>query len=360
MVVVRFKKGVLMNGRSVFWKRLFIVQSTLLLGACGGGSDSNNCVSAIAGLCASLGASGSAAQPGAAAANAALFTTAPSKITLASGGSATYTIGGGTAPYTATSGNAAVLTATASGTTLTLSSTSAGPAQVAVVDSTGKNVTIDVTVLGKGQFGIPPSVFPASLKTSDCTTNIPFIFTGGTAPYTILTSDNVVVPVSVAQPLGPDSYFLASIRSLFLVPDVIDPVTGQKKVFVPRIETVTVLDSQSQVATATISVESAHEPCADNPLLQAGPASANAHVTEVLAFQITGGQAPFTATSSDVSIVTVPVGNLPAAAVPVGDQPAFTLNAKAAPSNRTTQATALLTVTSSDGQKANIRFTVLP
>ena len=350
-----------MNGRSMFWKRFFILQSTLVLGACGGGgsSDSANCVSAIAGLCANLGAGGSTTQPGSAAIST-LFTTAPSKITLASGGSANYTIGGGVAPYTATSGNTAVVSATASGTNLAISSTSAGPAQIAVVDSAGKTVTIDVTVLGKGQIGIPPSIFPASLKTSDCTTNIPFIFTGGTAPYTVLSSDNVVVPVSVAQPFGPDNYFLASIRSLFLVPDVIDPQTGQKKVFVPRIETVTVLDSQSQVATATISVEFAHETCADNPLLQTSPASANAHVTEVLAFQITGGQAPFTVATSDASIVRVPAGNLPAATIPVGNLPAFTLNAQATPSNRTTQATALLTITSSDGQKANIRFTVLP
>ena len=341
-----------MNGGSISWKRLFIVQSALVLGACGGGGSSDHassCVSGIAGLCSILNPGGSNTPAGAAAIST-LFTTAPSKITLASGGTANYTIGGGTAPYTATSGNTAVATATASGTNLAISSTSAGLAPVAVIDATGKTVTIDVTVLGKGQTGTPPSIFPASLKTSDCTTNIPFIFTGGTAPYTVLTSDNVVVPVSVAQPFGPDSYFLASIRSLFLVPDTFDPVTGKKTVVVPRIETVTVLDSQSQVATATISVESAHEPCADNPLLQTSPASANAHVTEVLAFQITGGQAPFTVTSTDANIVKVPVGNLPAP----------TFNAQATPSNRTTQATALLTITSADGQKANIRFTVLP
>ena len=190
-----------MNGTSMFWKRFLIVQSTLVLGACGGGgsSDSANCVSAIAGLCASLGAGGVATQPGAAAI-ATLFTTAPSKITLASGSSANYTIGGGTAPYTATSGNTAVITATASGTTLAISSTSAGPAQVAVVDSSGKNVTIDVTVLAKGQTAAAPSIFPATVNAGDCTTNIPFVFTGGTAPFTVLTSDNFGVPVSTALP----------------------------------------------------------------------------------------------------------------------------------------------------------------
>ena len=421
-----------MNVRSISWKRLFIIPSTLILGACGGGgsSDPASCVSGVAGLCAALNpnpkpviistlfttapskislafgetanyiisggtapyiatidntsvvsatASGTRLTISSKAEGPAkvvvtdatgktitidvqvfakgqtglpsiLFVTAPTKITLASGGNADYIIGGGSAPYTATSGNTGVVTTTASGTKLSIGSIAAGSTQIAVVDATGKTVTIDVTVLGKGQTGIPPSVFPASLKTSDCTTNIPFIFTGGTAPYTILTSDNVAVPVSLAQPFGSDSYFLASIRSLFLSPDFIDIATGTKTVKIPRTATVTVLDSQSQVASATISIETAHLTCADNPLLQTEPASANAHPSEILAFQITGGQSPYSVTSTDASVVTVPAGNLPAP----------TFNAQAMPSNRTTQGTALLTITSADGQKANIRFTVLP
>ncbi len=332
-----------MNGKSVFWKRLFILQSTLVLGACGGGGSSEpaNCVSAIAGLCASLGAGGGTTQPGSGAI-ATLFTTAPSKITLASGGSANYTIGGGTAPYTATSGNTAVVTATASGTNLAISSTSAGLVPVAVVDSSGKTVTIDVTVLAKGQTGTALSIFPAAVNAGDCTTNIPFVFTGGTAPFTVLTSDNFGVPVGTALPLGPDSYFTASTRT----PRSSIPITF------PYTATVTVLDSQSRAAVSKITIDFpyATPPCPSNALLQTQPASANSRVTEIQTFQITGGQAPFTVTSTDTSIVTVPVGNLPAS----------TLNAQATPSNRTTQATALITVRGVDGQQANIVFTVLP
>ena len=328
-----------MNGRSMFWKRLLIVQSTLALGACGGGSgsDSNNCVSAIAGLCASLGAGSGATQPGAAAAVATLFTTAPSKITLASGGSANYTIGGGTAPYTATSGNTAVVTATASGTTLTISSTSDGLVPVAVVDSSGKTVTIDITVLAKGQTGKALSIFPAAVNAGDCTTNIPFVFTGGTAPFTVLTSDNFGVPVSTALPLGSDSYFTASIKN------------PGSPIF-PYTATVTVLDSQSRTAVAQITTDFLRLPCPANALLQTQPASANMRVTEIQTFQITGGQAPFTVTSGDASIITVPAGPLPAR----------TFDAIATRPGRTTQATALITVKGADSQQANIVFTVFP
>ena len=336
-----------MNDKTICGINCSAVLLALSLGACGGGATNDDvrtqqadCAGGSATACQQLGKSAPVA--------AALFTTAPGAITLTSGGSATYTVGGGNLPYTATSSNTSVVTTTVSGTTLTISSKSAGSAQIALVDSTGKSVTINVTILGKGQTGIPPSIFPASLTVGDCTTNIPFIFTGGSAPYTILTSDNVVILVSTALPLGSDSYFLASIRSLYLSPD--SDVGGIKTVNVPRKATVTVLDSQSQVATATISIASAHPTCADNPLLQTEPASANAHATEILAFQITGGLAPYSVVSSDASIVTVPAGNLPAP----------TFNAQATPSNRSTQATALLTITSADGQKANIRFTVLP
>ena len=333
-----------MNGRSMFWKRLLIVQSTLALGACGGGSgsESNNCVSAIAGLCASLGAGSGATQPGAAAAVATLFTTAPSKITLASGGSANYTIGGGTAPYTATSGNTAVVTATASGTTLTISSTSDGLVPVAVVDSSGKTVIIDVTVLAKGQTGKALSIFPAAVNAGDCTTNIPFVFTGGTAPFTVLTSDNFGVPVSTALPLGPDSFFTASIRT---------PQRSGPPLSFPYTATVTVLDSQSRAAVSNITIDfPAKQPCPANALLQTQPASANMRVTEIQTFQITGGQAPFTVTSGDASIITVPAGPLPAR----------TFDAIATRPGRTTQATALITVKGADSQQANIVFTVFP
>ena len=339
----------------MFWKRFFILQSALVLGACGGGgsSDPANCVSAIAGLCASLGAGGSAAQPGGAAAISALFTTAPSKIALASGGSADYTIGGGVAPYTATSGNTAVATATVSGTKLTISTTSAGVMPVAVVDSAGKTVTIDVTVLAKGQNGVAPSIFPAAINAGDCTTNIPFVFTGGTAPFTVLTSDNFGVPVSAPLPLGPDSYFTASIRT---------PQKSGLPLVYPYTATVTVLDSQSRAAESKITIDFPYKtpPCPSNAQLQTQPASANARVTEIQTFQITGGftlpeKPSYTVKSSDYDTATFKI------ATPSTVATAF-INADNTLSVRAIKVgTALITVTSlTDNQQTNIVFTVLP
>ena len=333
-----------MNGRSISWKRLFVIQSTLVLSACGGGGgggsadQASSCVSGIAGLCSILNPGGGSTLPGAAAIPT-LFTTAPSKITLASGGSASYTIGGGTAPYTATSGNTAVVTATASGANLAISSTSAGPAQVAVVDVNGKTVTIDVTVLAKGQTGTALSVFPAAINAGDCTTNIPFVFTGGTAPFTVFTSDNFGVPVSTALPLGPDSYFTASIKN------PLGPF--------PYIATVTVLDSQSRTAVSKITTDFLRI-CPSNALLQTQPASANTRVTEIQTFQIIGGQPPYTVVSQDFDKLTTPLSTptFATAAINPGNA-SFNVTAKKV-------GTALITLKGADGQQANIVFNVLP
>jgi hypothetical protein len=174
---------------------------------------------------------------------------------------------------------------------------------------------------------------PAKLTLGDCTTNIPFIFSGGAPPYTIFTTDNFRIPVSSAQALGAEFFFLASVGPL-------GPSPVSKTPYPPA--TLTVLDSQQRVATTTLTFDVTHEACPSNPLLQSTPASANAHVTEILAFQIAGGSGTFSATSSNDSIATVV------------EQSASAINvqAKAAGS-------VLITVTSSDGQRTNIHLTVL-
>ena len=315
------------------------------LTACGGGGSNTPCQSTIPGLCSALNPAGSQTSGGTAggASTTALFTTAPTKITLASGGNATYNIGGGSGLYTATSGNTGVVTATASGTTLTINSIAAGSAQIAVVDSTGKTVTIDVTVLAKGQTGTPPSIFPASITAGVCTTNIPFVFTGGTSPFTVLTSDNSAVPVGPALGFGNDNYFTASIKNL--------PSPN------PTTATVTVLDAQSRTATASILVGGSG-PCAKNALLQALPASANARVTEKLTFQITGGIAPYTVTSTNPPGYPTNI----ATAVMNADGISFDVTANSTGGTMALTGAALITVTSAKGddQKANIVFTVFP
>ncbi|MFD2270640.1 hypothetical protein ACFS07_04545 [Undibacterium arcticum] len=175
-------KGVIVNIKAIKLIKTCALFVAVGLGGCGGsgGEPTNvlaaNCASGVAAP-----SSCTAITPATAAIAATLFTTAPSAVTMTSGGSATYTVGGGTAPYTATSGNTSAVTTTLAGTTLTINSIAAtsilaGAVPIAIVDSTGKSVTINVTVLGIGAAGTPPSIFPASITTGDCTTNIPFIF----------------------------------------------------------------------------------------------------------------------------------------------------------------------------------------
>ena len=169
-------------------------------------------------------------------------------------------------------------------------STSVGPAQVAVVDSAGKTVTIDITVLAKGQTDTALSIFPVEINAGDCTTNIPFVFTGGTPPFTVLTSDNFGAPVNTALHFRSDFYFTAGIRN------------PGSPVF-PYKATMTVLDSQSRTAVSEITIDFPRI-CPSNALLQTQPASANTRVTELQTFQIIGGQPPYTVMSRDYDPAT--------------------------------------------------------
>lgn len=193
------------------------------------------------------------------------------------------------------------------------------------------------------------AVYPPAITVGDCTTNIPFVFTGGVAPFTIFTSDNFHAPVSSALPLGANSYFMTSVDLL----KAGQPASGAPTSFI-----VTVLDSQSKTATAKIIVPSAAS-CPANPLLRLVSASQNAHVTEKLAIQIAGGNgagtygsvpANYVFTDESTSFIPKPVSTIAA----VSDISPTSINVQAL-----AVGTTLLTVTSTDGQKASIRFTVL-
>lgn len=301
-----------------------ILMAPLVLVACGGG-DSAVCNNPNPAVCAKVGSAAVDSPPAA----VTLFTTAPTAVTLTAGTGVTYGVGGGTPPYTATSGNPNVGKASMSGTILSISSIAPGTAPIAVVDSLGKTVNIALTVLAQGQAGAPLSISPAALTVGDCTTNIPFVFMGGVAPYTVFTSDNFSVPVSSALALGANSYFTATIKAG--APDAV----------------LTVLDSQSQSATSTITVPVKHATCPDNPLLQISPASANFRPTEILAFQVAGGppvppvlQIVFT----DPTVAEVVLNNTGTS---------FTVRALKV-------GTTLMTVTTLDKQNSNVTLTVLP
>ncbi|MGJ7913855.1 beta strand repeat-containing protein [Massilia sp. LXY-6] len=286
-----------------------------------------------------------------------LFITAPTDITLPYAGAASYLIAGGVPPYTASSSSPTVVTASVSGTSLNVTpqwqqSSPSTPATVTVVDAKGRRVQTNVTVLGRGQSGSIPAILPASITVSDCTTNIPFVFFGGTPPFTVYSGDNSHVPVSAALPFGTNWYFTASVRVLpfsALVPD-------------PFRTTLTVVDSQSKTATVEVLVPgSSVRTCPSNPILEVVAGSTVAKETEQISFQITGGTPPYKVESKNFlpfntsqAYISTPTGDLPG-----NSFIATALSTGSAVTGELT-GTAMITVISRDGQQKNVVLTVYP
>ncbi|MDQ9168922.1 hypothetical protein Q8A64_00705 [Oxalobacteraceae bacterium R-40] len=327
--------------------KMGLLAVTFGLTACGGGGSSERdeilasaCENGNASACGQVKNNSNVGSNGGT--PSALYTTAPSAITLTAGRPATYTVGGGVAPYRVTSSNTVTVTATIQGSTLTINPVATSepresggfdPTNIVVTDATGKSTAIAVTVPIRGQ-GMQLSVLPRLLTIGDCVTNIPFVFSGGTPPFRILTTDNEAISVTAVQQLGNDHYYLATIG----------PVGTW---ITPLVHTLTVLDSQSRAAVTEITIPAflGHTSCPDNgPLLQAIPSSANAHVSQILTFELRGGDGTFSPpTSSNDSIASV-VSQTGAS---------FMVQARS-------PGTALITVASGDGQRANIRFIVMP
>ena len=143
------------------------------------------------------------------------------------------------------------------------------------------------------------AVAPASITIGNCTTGVPFIFRGGQPPYTVFTSNNFAVPVSAPLPLDANrSYFFADVHFA--------PTTDPDR----RIEitsTVTVLDSQSQTAAATITTPVTFDGCTPNrPPFEALPESANFRTSEERVFDLSGGSGAVpTVTFADVGVARV-------------------------------------------------------
>lgn len=289
-----------------------------------------------------------------------LFITAPTDITLPYAGAVSYFIAGGVPPYTASSSSPTAVVASVNGTSLNLTtqwqqSATSTPAAVTVVDAKGHRVQTNVTVLGRGESGSIPTILPASITVSDCTTNIPFVFFGGTPPFTIYSGDSVHVPVSAPLPFGANSYFTASVRALPL---------GGVAAFIsdPFKTTLTVLDSQSKMATAEVLVPvSSMRTCPSNPILEVVAGSTVAKVSERISFQITGGVPPYTITSKNYLPTnnTQPFVSTDSQASADSNEK-YSFVATALSTGGAPTATAMITVASGDGQQKNLVLTVYP
>lgn len=126
----------------------------------------------------------------------ALYTTAPSTLTLAAGSAPTYAIEGGTAPYVASTSNSDVAQASiVSGNQLQIRGISAGVADIIVFDRAGTSIKVSATV-GGGTGTVPLySTAPDAITVMIGATPT-YNIAGGAAPYTVTSSNVAVATVS--------------------------------------------------------------------------------------------------------------------------------------------------------------------
>ena len=126
----------------------------------------------------------------------ALYTTAPTGgVTIATAGSGVYTVGGGTAGYSANTSNAAVATAALVDSTLTITGVSGGSATVEVRDAAGATVSVTVTVTPASTaelFTTAPNAVTVTVGAAQS-----YSIRGGTAPYTVVSSNTAVSPATL-------------------------------------------------------------------------------------------------------------------------------------------------------------------
>ena len=126
-----------------------------------------------------------------------LFTTAPGSLTTVVGAAQEFSISGGTSPYTAASDNATIATASINGSSLTIGGVASGIAGVLVRDARGASVAISVTVKSatlRDLFTTAASKLVVSIGSASAQT---YVVGGGTAPYTVTSSNAGVVSVGL-------------------------------------------------------------------------------------------------------------------------------------------------------------------
>jgi hypothetical protein len=124
----------------------------------------------------------------------ALFTNAPSALTLQTSVTGSYLVSGGTPPYSAIPSNPSVVDSIVTGNNLSITGKVAGNAKVTISDSKGNKLPdIDVTVSGGTTltlFTTAPSAITMATGSQPS-----YTISGGVAPYTVISSNAGVVSV---------------------------------------------------------------------------------------------------------------------------------------------------------------------
>jgi hypothetical protein len=209
--------------------------------------------------------------------NVPLYTTAPATLLLSNGMSVNYVIAGGTAPYFAASATPSQVGVAVSGNTMSISALASGQARITLRDAVGAQVLLSVGVFE----GEPFALFTTA--PSSIALNIGAVSTyavkGGTPPYSASIDKQSIAAANVVD----TTLTVRGINGGTANVVVFDSVGATVKIAATVDSAVVAPISLFTTAASTITVMPA--------------ASAS--------FTVAGGAAPYTATSSDVSIATV-------------------------------------------------------
>ncbi|MBC3920691.1 hypothetical protein H8L32_24715 [Undibacterium sp. CY18W] len=209
---------------------------------------------------------------------ATFYSTAPSAVNIAVGGSNTYVLGGGSVPYTATSSNTSVVTTSVSGSNLVINGIIPGNANVILREAGGSNpITIAVTV-GSGTVNSLFTTAPAAV-TIAVAASPTYQIGGGTGPYSATSSNAAIVTTSVSG----TTLTITGVAS------------GNA--------TVQVKDAAGTPVAIVVSVGSGTAVA----LYTSAAANLNLSIGAAPVYTIGGGTGPYTATTSDARIVTAVV-----------------------------------------------------
>ena len=202
----------------------------------------------------------------------------PSSVSLALGQPQLIVVTGGVPPYTATSLSPSLTTPTSwnipqSGGALQVTGVSAGTALLNIVDSTGAQIQATVTITASSATALTTTPQAVSLLMGEPQV---IVVSGGVPPYTV-TSLNPSLT-------NPTSWDVSQSGGSF-------QVTGSAS----GNATLAVVDSAGKIAQVSLAISS--NPPPTKSTLTATPSSASVILGQPQVFVVTGGTAPYTATS---------------------------------------------------------------
>jgi len=226
---------------------------------------------------------GGGGSPGKTPYSGALFTTAGTSLQLLPGESKTFTIGGGTPSYSVTTTSGAV-SATVSGTVLTVTGSSGGgTGSVVVTDSAGAQVTFSVTVAT----GI-------TLFTS-ASSSVTVIAGSSNYPIYRIGGGSAVYSVSSSNPAYANAGLISA--NTFAIIGVSPTATNSPV-------TVTVTDTLGGVVSINVTVLPG-----SSTLYSTAPSAINLPTTQTVTYSITGGTPSYTAVTDSLGVATAAIIN---------------------------------------------------